>query len=269
MPVCPKCQTSYEEGQQYCPRCGSELRSPKGQSARCSRCGSPIAAGQDFCPDCGAAAKPEAPTGAEPPPEPPAGAKHFQRWGVAIVGGAAVVAGIVLVLFWHWRPGAPPERAPHEQKYSRGVSPMQTKPVPPQTETLPPTVAALPPISPPGGAATFQAQVETVLDNLRKANLNEDLVLYMSCFSDTFPELEKKRQDIQQVWKNHDFRQMSFTIDQLQSQGDNGAVAEVSWRIQSHNRQTQTLERKTYAYRVWFAHELGQWKIKDLKLLQP
>lgn len=47
--VCANCGALLEEGQEFCPKCGTSRR----KSRICNRCGFEIQEGQEFCPKCG------------------------------------------------------------------------------------------------------------------------------------------------------------------------------------------------------------------------
>lgn len=47
--VCAKCGATLEEGQEFCPKCGT----PKKKKNVCAKCGAELQEGQEFCPKCG------------------------------------------------------------------------------------------------------------------------------------------------------------------------------------------------------------------------
>ncbi len=49
--VCTSCGTTLEEGQAFCPKCGTPKTVVK--SNICNKCGAELQEGQDFCPKCG------------------------------------------------------------------------------------------------------------------------------------------------------------------------------------------------------------------------
>lgn len=143
---------------------------------------------------------------------------------------------------------------------------MQTQPAPPasQTKTPSPATTALQTPTPPGRTAAVRTQVEEVLNKLREANLQKDLLLYMSCFSYAFPHLDQKRQEILKTWDDFDFRRMVFSVNRLEMLGSDDVKAQVSCNVVYLNRRNQNLETAAYNYQIWFGKELGKWKIKDL-----
>ena len=47
--VCANCGATLEEGQEFCPKCGT----PKKKKNVCAKCGAELQEGQEFCPKCG------------------------------------------------------------------------------------------------------------------------------------------------------------------------------------------------------------------------
>ncbi|MDD3581963.1 MAG: hypothetical protein PHW74_13200 [Desulfobacca sp.] len=116
--------------------------------------------------------------------------------------------------------------------------------------------------------ASLQTGLEKVLYNLKEANLNKDIILYMSCLSFLYPELDKKRQEVLTTWGKFDFKKMVFTLSKIRELGSDNAVAEVTWSTLSQNLTTKNLQTNDFSYKVWFAKELGQWKIKKIEDLE-
>jgi Double zinc ribbon len=61
MPQCPHCQAVYEEGQRYCPACGSLLRQPEEGDNSCPQGGARLSPRQEFCQECNAPLRRETP----------------------------------------------------------------------------------------------------------------------------------------------------------------------------------------------------------------
>lgn len=55
--ACPSCGTAYQQGDQFCVRCGGKLPQAEVPSAEegptCSDCGAPLRVGDQFCAKCG------------------------------------------------------------------------------------------------------------------------------------------------------------------------------------------------------------------------
>lgn len=143
------------------------------------------------------------------------------------------------------------------------VSPAPEAPAP--APPAPPTATSPPMATAPG--KTLEAELADVLADLRQANLNKDIVLYMSRFSTLFPEYDKKRETTLKTWENYDFRNLAYNLGKIRSLGQDDAVAEVSWSILVYNREKKKTETSDFAYQVWFSRELGRWRIKKIEEL--
>jgi hypothetical protein len=259
MPQCPHCQTPYETGQRYCSNCGSFLLHPESGDTFCPQCNVRVSANQEFCHECDAplkgetAAAPEAAPSeaAAAAPEGPAAPPpaSMQPWVIGLVAGAGIII-IVLVILLFVR-GTPPTQEPK----TAAPAPGTTAPAPP----------AAPVATAKEATAGLQEQLALALATLREAQLNKDIVKFMSTYSLTFPELEQKRADTLKSWENFDYTNLVFTIDKVQAIDPDNAIAWVTWYIDTRNRRTQELESATQTYQVRFAKEMGHWRIRSLQ----
>ena len=114
----------------------------------------------------------------------------------------------------------------------------------------------------------LQPEVAKVFTNIREANLKKNIFLFMDTLSGSYPELDKKRQEVVKTWKKFDFSDMTFTIDKLEGIDSDKAMAEVKWILTRQNLATKDWRTEEFQYRVWLANELGQWKIKKIEQIQ-
>jgi hypothetical protein len=173
----------------------------------------------------------------------------MQPWVIGLVVGAGIII-IVLVILLFGR-GTPPTQEPK----AAAPAPGTTAPAPPAAPAA--TVKEAP--------AGLQEQLAAALATLREAQLNKDIVKFMSTYSLTFPELEQKRADTLTSWENFDYTNLVFTIDKVQAIDPDNAIAWVTWYIDTRNRRTQELASTTQTYQVRFAKEMGQWRIRSLQ----
>ena len=115
----------------------------------------------------------------------------------------------------------------------------------------------------------MRVEVEGVLNQIKEANRTKNILLYMDTLSAIYPQPDKKRQEISKTWEKFDFTEMTFKVNKIKGLENGNVVAEVSWRTWTKNLATQDLRTDDLHYRVWFAKELGQWKIKNIEELQP
>jgi hypothetical protein len=152
---------------------------------------------------------------------------------------------------------APPETPPAQPaKPEAGeVKPAAPEPAEPKPE---------PPKEEPQ-EASLEKQLEETLNTLREAQMKKDIVLYLSCYSYLFPNLEQKRKDALRYWEKFTFAQLMYSLEDVKEMGEDRAYAKVTWEIQVQGKDSDELEDSTQIFRVGFSKELGKWRIRSLK----
>jgi hypothetical protein len=255
MPQCPHCQAPYENGQLYCNTCGRYLAPPEPGNSLCPHCGGRVTPGQEFCPECNAPLKkaqavPEAeepkPEPEAPPPPPsalPETLPGLPSWIIGVLAASGVIIITLLILI-----------------FGRGAP---TPPAPAPKASVAPAPASAP------AAADLKVQLQNVLATLRQAQMHKDIAKFMSVYSPTFLGLENKRASTLESWEHHDFTNLVFTVDKIQTINPDNAVAWVTWYVDTKDRRSQELSSSTQVYKVRFALEQGKWRIRALEEMKP
>jgi hypothetical protein len=268
MPQCPHCQAPFEAGQRYCSTCGSFLMHPEQGDTFCPQCDVRVSPRQEFCHECDAPLKgdlaaPEAAgTAAGAPASAPEAAPAkipaggMPSWLLGVLVGAGVLVVILLILLFTRGTAKPPPPVP---------APKVEAPAPaPPAATATPAAPATP--APAASAeATLKEELQKELSIMREAQLRKDIVLFMSVYSLTYPELDDKRNSTLKAWQAYDFTNLVFTVDKIQSIDPDNAIAWVTWYMDTKNRQTQELASNSQTFQVRFAKELGKWRIRSLE----
>jgi hypothetical protein len=137
----------------------------------------------------------------------------------------------------------------------------------PKVDEEPTAIGIAETLGPGAKLAAVRLEIEEVLNQLKAANLTKNLPLYMDTLSALYPHLDKKRQEVSTTWEKFDFLEMTFTVETIKDVGNNTVVAKVNWRTKTENLQTRGVRIDDLHYRVWFAQELGQGKIKKIEEL--
>lgn len=247
MPTCQKCQTPYDEWQHFCMNCGHHLKVASLPVLRCPRCGTQANLTHNFCPECGASLKEDL-----VPPAKPAPRKWLLGGVVTVLLGLGAILALNLI--------------------RQTPSPTQVV----ETPVRPLKVAEKPSVSgetdakaPVPAVASLPVELAKVLNQIKEANLNKNILLFMDTLSPLYPQLDIKRQEVLKTWEKFDFNEMALVVNKFREIDPGNAVAEVTWRTSTQNRHTQELRTDDFSYRVWFAKELGEWKIKKIEELQP
>jgi len=185
-----------------------------------------------------------------------------------LIGGAIIIIVLLIMLFSGGEKPAPP---------TLSTAPKVEAPAPPAAPPAPPATAPAPPAAPPSPPAAAPApapeakpaglteQLQGALTKMREGQLKKDIILLMSCYSLTFPDLEEKRRETLKAWEKYDYTNMVFTIDSVQPLDADNATAKVTWYLDFKNRSTGELISATQTFQVRFAKELGQWRIRSLE----
>jgi hypothetical protein len=249
MPVCEKCQTPYDEWQHFCLHCGHYVRAEPLPFQQCPQCGGQTALGQNFCPECAAPLKDIVSRSSRL-------ISHW-KWLTGGLIAAILIFGTILAFYfitWPWTTSAP-------RVESQSRSPIVAED---------PTKMGGAEANDPGTTVSnVQADIERLLNQIKEANLTKNILLYMDTLSALYPQPDKKRQEVSKTWEKFDFTEMTFTVNKIRGLGNGNVVAEVNWRTWTKNLATQEPRTDDLHYRVWFAKELGQWKIKNIEELQP
>ncbi len=184
------------------------------------------------------------------------------------VGSASimVLAGgyFIWSIYTHFikEPGA---KTPSSKEASAPVLPKTSTPanatatVSIQKETAPP------PTSDAVIAETLEIEkIKGLLENIRQANLQKNIDLFISCYATDFKDREGKKKATLAYWKKFDYLDLSYDLKSPSISGDT-AKARVEWVIKiSSMTGGQPQESKTILDVVLKKEEEG-WKIKEVK----
>jgi len=122
------------------------------------------------------------------------------------------------------------------------------------------------PVSEPQGIKKEMENIRTLLENVRQANLKEDIDLFMSCYSAGFKDREGKKKETLETWENFNYLHLSYDLKR-HSVSDNTVNAKVEWRIKFSPKAGGSAQESQTALDVTFKKEDEGWKIKEVKTL--
>jgi hypothetical protein len=243
MPYCNQCQLVHGEEHRFCQRCGQLLKGSDSSGRSCARCGTLTYPGQKFCTECGLPLRVArlAPDGEEasnrPPlfyprrPEPMA-RRQKRRPGRFL----SLLALILIILggVYLWR--HLPVRTP---------------------------IAKVPTTSAPQD--DIRREVEKISEKIRAAHLNKDINKWLSCYDSSYPHLGKVENQMLELWKNYDIKEVSYRISNVQRLSDKQASADIVWNIQLYDHRTHDYTLVRQSYKIILENGPGGWKIRDSK----
>ena len=220
-----------------------------------------------------AAAAPPPPQKVVPPEAPPKCKRTCVIWvsvGVVVAIAAAVVLLTYFLLQGRFEPSVTVQAPPPPAVSPTPAPAPRPAPLPePSVQPEPPAASVpVPKVQTPSGppaSPELQALLQKILSNLRDAQMRKDISLYISNFSLLFPNLDERRNRTQRVWKNYDYLDLNFTLEEVRAPDAENASARVTWNIKARYRANMAEETSNPSYRVWFAKENGQWRIRRLE----
>jgi uncharacterized protein YqgQ len=142
--------------------------------------------------------------------------------------------------------------------HSRSNGPIPIEVITPLSTPLPPENPS-PPLKDPE-----VEKISSLFDNIRQANLEKNINLFMSCFSRDFNGTEGKRRDTLKMWENYSYLDLSYDLKRQTVAGDSADVR-LEWLAKiSQKSSGKTQDGKT-VLDVTLRREDGHWKIAEIK----
>jgi ribosomal protein L40E len=164
---------------------------------------------------------------------------------------ALLTAGLIVVLiiaggYFLW---------PH---HSRSHRPVPIEIVTPLSTPLPPEDPS-PPLKDQG-----PEKIASLFENIRQANLEKNIDLFMSCFSRDFKGTEGKRQDTLRMWENYSYLDLSYDLKRQTVTGDSADVR-LEWLAKTSQKSSRKTQDGKTVLDVTLKREDGHWKIAEIK----
>lgn len=106
--------------------------------------------------------------------------------------------------------------------------------------------------------------IKTLLEDIRQANLEKNIDLFMSCYAADFKDREGKKNAQLAFWKRFDYADLSYDLKNALISGDT-AKAKVEWLIKTSSKAGGRSQENRSVLDVQFEKEDGGWKIKEVK----
>lgn len=132
-------------------------------------------------------------------------------------------------------------------------------------EIVTPLSTPLPPENPPPALKDQGVEkVSTLFENIKQANLQKNIDLFMSCFSSDFNGTEGKRQDTLKMWENYSYLDLSYDLKRQTVTGDSANVR-LEWLAKTSQKSSGKIQDGRTVLDVTMKREDGHWKIVEIK----
>jgi hypothetical protein len=106
--------------------------------------------------------------------------------------------------------------------------------------------------------------IKGLLEKIRQANLQNNIELFMSCYTADFKDREGKKRTTLESWANFNYLELSYDLKK-HSISSNSANARVEWLMQISPKTGGRPEKNKTLLDVTFEKEDGSWKVKEIK----
>jgi uncharacterized protein YbaR (Trm112 family) len=120
------------------------------------------------------------------------------------------------------------------------------------------------PSNPPSAEIQEIRNIETLLENIRQANLKKDIDLFISCYASNFKDREGKKRATLVFWTKFDYVDLSYDLKNSLISGDTAKV-KVEWVIKISSITGNQTQKSRTNLDVKLKKEEGGWKIEEVK----
>jgi len=136
---------------------------------------------------------------------------------------------------------------------------------PAQKEIATPLSTPPPPENPPPPLKDEKDEkINSLFENIRQANLQKNIDLFMSCFSRDFDGMGRKRQDTLKMWDNYSYLDLSYDLKR-QTLTDDSADVRLEWLAKTSEKSNGKIHDGRTILDVTLKREDGRWKIVEIK----
>jgi hypothetical protein len=107
-------------------------------------------------------------------------------------------------------------------------------------------------------------KIRSLFENIRQANLQKDIDLFISCFSRDFKGMEGKRLDTLRMWENFNYLSLSYDLKDQMISGDTANVR-LEWLVRTSKKVSGERQNGKTLLDVILKREDNLWKIKEIK----
>jgi len=107
-------------------------------------------------------------------------------------------------------------------------------------------------------------RIKDLLENIKKANLNKDINLFLHCYAKDYKDREGKKKSTLETWENFNFLDLTFNLESFTLMG-HIARSKVDWFARFTPKGGSAPQQSQTSLEVVFKKEEGNWKIAEIK----
>lgn len=107
-------------------------------------------------------------------------------------------------------------------------------------------------------------KIKSLFETVKQANLQQDIDLFMTCFSRDFSGREKKRLDALKTWDHFNYLSLSYDLKKQMISGHTADIR-LEWLIRSSEKVGGKLQENKVTLDAILKKENGRWKIQEIK----
>jgi hypothetical protein len=111
----------------------------------------------------------------------------------------------------------------------------------------------------------LRREVEKISEKIRAAHLNKDINKWLGCYDSSYPNLGRVENQMLEMWKNYDIKEVNYRLSNVQKVSDKEATADIVWSIQLYDHRTHDYTLVRQKYQISLEKGPGGWKIRDSK----
>ena len=111
----------------------------------------------------------------------------------------------------------------------------------------------------------LRSEVEKISEKIRAAHLNKDINKWLGSYHSAYPNLGRVENQMLELWKNYDIKEVNYRISNVQRVSDKEATADIVWNIQLYDHRTHDYTLVRQKYQTVLEKGPGGWKIRDSK----
>ena len=112
---------------------------------------------------------------------------------------------------------------------------------------------------------TLDPEVKKIAEKIRSAHLNKDINKWLGCYHSAYPNLGRVENQMLELWKNYDIKEVSYRISNVQRVSDKEATADIVWNIQLYDHRTHDYTLVRQKHHTSLEKGPGGWKLRDSK----